>query len=500
MINGGFYMKRTFSLLLMLCLTVSVCLSFASCGDQSDIPTDLKYSGEKITFLTCGVNPTYESEILPNNYEEETGLKKELPESLNADLQKRRDIVVSTLGVDFEEVKIYEQNRPKNKMYETIVNAQASGAVSYDVVVPCIYDAAILAQESLFYNLNKIPELDIKAEWWNQEFNEQMTFNGQLYFTIGELGHLNKNNSAALYFNLDLWKTQNLSEEFGGTPYDLVRQGKWTLDLVIEATRSVPSEDLNGDGVIKFNDKYGWAGQDDDLWSLFYGAGERIAKIGDGQEPYISMYNTRSNRLMTMIQDLTQDDDYYIRANDYFGQTSTEWPTEELQKDFATGKCLFFNDVVGGIISISKDMEAHFGVVPEPKYEAKQETYHSLINPWNATCYAIPSYVRADRLPMIAEVLDLMGKTSLETTSVSYADILNYMKTRDDDSKDMLNEYILPNRACDIGMVYRWGDLQNFLQQMGQNAKGTFGSQFQRLKSKANQDLKMTLDFFKANA
>ena len=491
-------MKKALSILLMFALLASVCVVFSACGDQpTDIPTDLKYSGEKITFLTCGVNSTYESEILPNNYEEES-LKKELPEALNVDLEKRRDIVTSTLGVDFEEIKVYEQNRPKNEMYDSIVRAQASGAVDYDVVVPCIYDAAILAQESMFYDLNKIPELDIKAEWWNQQFNEQMTFNGQLYFTIGELGHLNKNNTAALYFNLDLWNKQGLTEEFGGTPYDLVRQGKWTLDLVIEATRSVPSQDADGNGRINYADYFGWAGQDDDLWSLFYGSGERIAKVGDGQQPYISMYNTRSNRLMMLMQELTQDDEYYIRANDYFGEF--QWPTQKLLEAFAESRCLFFNDVVGGIINISKDMEAHFGVVPEPKYEAKQDTYHSLINPWGATCYAIPSFVKKDRVAMIAEVLDLMGKTSLETTSVSYADILNYMKTRDDDSKDMLNDYILPNRACDIGMVYRWGDLQNFLQQMGQKTKGTFGSEFQRLKSKANQDMQQTIKFFKENA
>ena len=490
-------MKKVLSLLLMLCLTVSLCLSFSGCEDNSDGPTNLKYSGEKITFLTCGVNETYESEILPNNYEEEN-IAKEMPESLNADLATRRDRVVAALGVDFEEIKVYEPTRPKNEMYETIVRAQASGAVNYDVVIPSLYDGAVLAQEGLFYNLNKIPELNIKAEWWNQEFNEQMTFNGQLYFTIGELGHLNKNNTAALYFNLDYWNTHKLSDEFGGNPYDLVRQGKWTLDVVLEATRSVPNEDLDGNAIIDFNDRFGWAGQDDDLWSLFYGAGERIGKIGDGQKPYISMYSVSSNKLMMKIQSLTGDANY-LRANDYFSDT-IKWPVEKLKAAFADNRCLFFNDVVGGIISISKDMNAHFGVVPEPKLDARQENYQSMINPWNATCYAIPSFVKSDRLPMIAETLDLMGEISLETTSVSYAEILNYMKTRDDDSKDMLNEYILANRACDIGMVYRWGDLHIFLQEMGQKNKGSFSSEFQRRKSKANQDLQKTVEFFASNA
>jgi hypothetical protein len=64
----------------------------------------------------------------------------------------------------------------------------------------------------------------------------------------------------------------------------------------------------------------------------------------------------------------------------------------------------------------------------------------------------------------------------------------------------MLNEYILSNRACDIGMVYRWGNLHLMLQEMGQNSKGSFNAEFQKRKQMANQDLQKTIDFFASNA
>ncbi len=489
--------KKLLSLFLVICMSVSALFCFTACDKENkpDIPKDLKYSGETVTFLTCNVNSTYESEILPNNYDDET-LPAEIPESLNNDLQRRKDAVVAELGVDLQETKLYSPIRIRGEMYDTIVRSRASGVADYDVVVPCLYDAAILATESMFYNLNDIPELQIEAEWWNQKFNKNMTFNGQLYFTIGELGHVNKDNTAALYFNLDYWNKQNLSEDFGGTPYDLVRQGKWTLDVVVEATRAVPLEDKNNDSRINYSDVFGWAGQDDDLWSIFYASGERIAKVGENQQPYISIYNQRSSNLMSKLQDLVQDDTY-IRANDYFGEA--QWPTLLLEQAFCEGRCLFYNAVVGTIISVGKNMEEHFGVVPEPKADAKQDGYHSMINPWGATCYAIPAFVKQDRLAMIAETLDLMGETSLETTCVSYADILNYMKTRDDDSKDMLNDYILATRDCDIGMVYQWGTLHSLLQEMGQKPKGTFGSEFQKRRLMAEREMKQTIEFFANN-
>ena len=489
---------KTISLLLLICLLST--LAFTACdkkggGGGEGIPEDLEYSGETVTFLTCGVNKEYESEIVFNTYTDD-GLTQTMPDALNNAIQDRNDILLSTLGVQLKEVKIHSPNRVGGEMYQEIYRSRAAGLAEYDVVVPCLYDGAKLATQDLLLDLNAIPELDMKAEWWNQEFNKSMTFAGQLYYSIGEIGHVNKNSTAALYFNLELWNKNKMSDDFGGTPYDLVRKNKWTFDVAHEAARTI-SRDVNEDGMITYKDEFGWGGQDDDLWSIFHASGEKIAQPDANGMPIITIYNTRTATLMEKLQDLVQSRSYYVCANEYFGESDT--PTVLVRGGFTEGRCLFFNDAIGEIINIGKEMEEHFGVVPVPKADAIQDSYHSLINPWVSTCFAIPSMVSPDRVEMIAKTLNVMGEASMTTVTTSYAEILNYMKTRDDDSKEMLNEYIIPNRSCDVGMVYKWGELDILLQKMRIYPKGSFQSHVQTQKKAAEAQMNEMIAFYKKN-
>ena len=73
------------------------------------------------------------------------------------------------------------------------------------------------------------------------------------------------------------------------------------------------------------------------------------------------------------------------------------------------------------------------------------------------------------------------------------------MKTRDDDSKEMLNEYIIPNRSCDVGMVYKWGELDILLQKMRIYPKGSFQSHVQTQKKAAEAQMNEMIAFYKKN-
>jgi hypothetical protein len=158
---------------------------------------------------------------------------------------------------------------------------------------------------------------------------------------------------------------------------------------------------------------------------------------------------------------------------------------------------LFFNDVVGTVARLG-NMEQHFGVVPEPKYDEDQDSYYSLVNPWGSTCFAIPVCVPAEQLTMVADALNVLGASSKNTSAKDYQEVvLSYMKTRDDESARMINDYILPTRACDVGMVYQWGGLDILLQEMASKPLGSFSSQYNSKKTVAETALKNTIDFYK---
>ena len=460
------------------------------------------YGGSTITFLVCSVNATYESEIVKNDYslpEHAVDEANRMLSTLNDAIGDRTDLVEELLGVTVEEEFVHDTGgRPGGAMATRIRQDAMAFTSDYQIVVPCLYDGALLSQENVLLDLNSLNGLQIKAPWWDQVFNAEMTIDGKLFFTIGDIGIGNKSSTAALTWNKDLYKRYNLDTKYDGTPYDYVRNGTWTIDVALEMTREF-SEDLNTDGVIDYQDRVGWEGQLDDMWSLFYGAGARIAtSVGTASGyPELTMYSERNSSIMDKIQDLVLDKAHYVSANDYFGVV--QWPSELTRDNFIAGNALFYNGSMATPLELG-DMEDNYGLLPIPKGDKEQEMYNSLVNPWTSTCFAVPRWISDEDQQMVADVLNVMGAASANLLAPVYLDqCLENMKSRDADTKDMIENYILPGRSTDIGLVFRWGGLDTMLHDMAtETNRGQFTSTWQSKESAAQSALEETIAAFRA--
>ena len=451
----------------------------------------------EVVFLTCGVNPEHTSEIVYTVVEKDS--KTNYPEVINSDIREREHQVEEILGVTVKEEYIYDGARTNALMCQRIRTDNLTAAEDYQIVVPCLYDGATLAAEDQLLDLRALKDqgLQIDAPWWSEEFNNTMTMGGQLYFTVGDIGLGNKTATSALFFNLDLWNRLGLTEKYGADPYELTRQGKWTIDLVFEVVKTT-GRDLNRDNVLDYNDEFGWGGQLDDMWSVFFASGSRIASADPGEYPRLTMFNDRSDTVITKLQEMVQDKEHYISGNDYF--SVTQWPMELVRGGFKDGRAMFYNSLLGEVVEMG-EMEEHFGIVPIPKADETQDKYYSLINPWSATCFAIPSSCNGEKLEMTIDVLNVMGAYSANTVAKDYDEIiLSYQKTRDDETVEMIFNYILPGRSCDIGMVYKWGNLDTLLHDMANASIGSFASAFDARRSAAQTALDETVATMQKNA
>ena len=457
------------------------------------------YNGATITFLVCTVNETYNSELVYNDYENPgpSTSNEKVPEVINKAYKERNEYVEELLGVTIKEEYVHDPNRTNSKMVQRIRTDNFAFTATYQIVVPCLYDGASLAKEGALINLYDLPDIQLDAPWWDQVFQEEMTMGGKLYFTIGDIGTVNKSATAALTFNKQMYSDYGMIEKYGGTIYDLVREGKWTLDLAIEMTRSI-SQDMNDDGVINYKDLVGWSGQLDDMWSLFYGSGSKLASTdtADGY-PVLTAYTERSASIMEKMQSLVQDDQHYLSANDYFDEPGVDWPSILLRDNFIAGQSLFYNGSMSTPLELG-DMKDDFGLVPIPKGDEGQEQYFSLVNPWVSTCFGVPISLAESDYGMISDFLNAMGAASINIVSPAYVEqCLEGMKSRDDDTVEMIEKYILPGRGCDIGMVYRWGGLDTMLQDMASLPSGSFASRYEAKATVAQNALDETVAYFK---
>ncbi len=457
----------------------------------ADIPEDLKFEGQQLIFLTAGVNQTANSEIVYNDYGPDA--ENMMIEVVNDALRERENIIEERLGVDIVEKYVFDGKRYNGEMLTYMRNDAAIGKISYHVAVPCLYDAATLAAEDLLVDLlsGEVPYLNMSQPWWNQSFNKEMTLNGSLYFTIGDIGLVNKDATPCIAFNKNLITEYSLEN-----PYALVDNGTWTIDKVIEMSKTVRS-DLNSDKVIDYRDQFGYGGQYDDMWYMFYGSGERLASVGEGDDwPTITAFNERSTRVVDKILELMQNKEYYVCANDYFGVT--QWPSELVTAAFVEGRSIFNLSSVSTTESY-RSMEDAYGLLPIPKYDEDQDRYYSMVNPWICNAFCIPANLDEDTYEMIGATLEVMGAFSKNNLAVAYYDIaLVNMKTRDEDTIRML-DIIFASSGCDIGAIYKWGDMDLMLQELITKPAGSFASTFEAIKETAEADLEETINFYQKN-
>lgn len=499
--GGNIKMKRAIAAIMLVVLLAA---SLVACNDAesntsktevsagegeyvANVP-DKDYGGEKVVFLTAGVNETYNSEIVYNEYED--GETDQMAAVVNDALRERQNVLEEQIGVIIEEKYVFDNKRYGGAMAAYMRDDLASGTFSYHVAVPCLYDCATLAAEGILVDLlDEVPYLDMSQPWWDQSFNEEMTLGGSLYFTIGDIGLINKDATPCIAFN------KNLIVEYGlDNPYELVDDGTWTIDKVIEMSKAI-KQDLNNDGKIDYQDQFGYGGQYDDMWYMFYGSGERTASIGADGWPEITVYTERSTGVIENILELMQNKEYYVCANDYFGVA--QWPAELVTNAFVEGRSIF-NLSSASTTDAYRDMEDEFGLVPIPKYNAEQDRYYSMVNPWTSNAFCVPIGRTESVYEMIGITMEVMGAFSKKTLAVAYYDVaLVNQKTRDEDTVRML-DIIFSSRGCDIGMIYKWGGMDTMLHDLITKPAGSFTSTYDSIKDRAEADLEKTIDFYES--
>lgn len=138
-------------------------------------------------------------------------------------------------------LKITVVKEAVDKLHSTISTSVLANDDLYDAVYSCVNSFGTETDGQYVLNLYDIDAINFEDEWWNPSFAESMTIDGdKLYVAVD---HMNLNGytwTDGMYFSKDLVVKLGLD-----MPYDLVREGKWTLDRMAEYMK--PAINLNGD-------------------------------------------------------------------------------------------------------------------------------------------------------------------------------------------------------------------------------------------------------------
>ncbi|MCL2517239.1 MAG: extracellular solute-binding protein [Oscillospiraceae bacterium] len=364
-----------------------------------------------------------------------------------------------------------------------------TGDDEYDMVMPVISQASSLAQDKLLLDLNIVPGLYLEAPWWDQNANDQLTIYDKLYFTTGDIGVLDKYCTLVTFFNKKLITDFNLEN-----PYELVNTGKWTQDKLYEMMRSV-SMDLNGDGVMDYEDRWGILADRQLMFTLFYGAGEHVTKKSKDGGLDITILNNRSINVMENVYKF-YDKDHVIYADDIKSNHATVWNAAttmfcENRALFRICALIFVNE------QITRESEIDFGVLPTPKYNIEQDGYFNHVSTIAVPGVCVPITVPIANLERVGVIIDAMARYAGDTVQYAFYDkILNNRLIRDTESSAML-DLIFSTTSYDLGRIYNFGGIFNVF---GNTALGgrNFVSDCESLMEKAITELDKILEMYRA--
>ena len=366
--------NRIISIFLALLLMASV-----SCGEAAAPTGDTTASAaEETTAAPAGYDYPdvdyggYEFRVL--NFDDHHGSYMNLDfaeatgETLDDAVYARNRKVEEKLNFKFKEVE--QHYATWNTDHIALINKLSSSVLAGDdefdaAYIQPYFKPAVLTDGTLM-DLNTIPELHTDEDYWDTIYNDAYTVNGKLFAASGPLHLMSVELCWCILFNEDMMADLKME-----APYQLVRDGKWTIDKMLEyATKAA---NLNGDESFEFKEDgncvYGIAGHSSSVPAFVYAADHRFVTATDkGFE--VSLSTDRLHGCVDKLIKLFDQSAGVARVND---SDNTPGGYVDL---FRTDRALFTTCEIK-TTALLRDMESTYGMLPIPKYEESQKEYTS---------------------------------------------------------------------------------------------------------------------------
>lgn len=390
--------KKIIALLLaaMLCLPL-----LAACADEGggentrpvtgdgaqDVGNfaDGDFDGEDFTFLNI-LNAENQKDYYNGNYLDADGLTGATIEDA---VYKRN------LAVEEKYNVVITQRTEYGNPSEVLNMFFMSGDFCFDVIYGWGYKMGSIIPMNYFADFAALPNIDLTQEYWSPSAMEELTVNDKVYICINDITMNKLEWGGFLFYNKQISEDYNVESTLGNF-YDLVEDGKWTLDTYLQAVTSV-SHDVDGNGVIDRTDVYGLVEGDKNGLNVGFGCGINLAEKQDDGSYKLNYYNDKVLDIANSVQDVYTTKKYvwtYDMLANGADPTGYNGVHEYYRSFFAKDNALFCTGSAN-ITGEFRDMESDYGIIPMPKYDENQKNYIATIDS-NAAIFAIPSTYRND--------------------------------------------------------------------------------------------------------
>lgn len=391
-------------------------------------------------------------------------------EVINDAVYNRNTTIEDTINI-----KIVEA--PMDAVASTLKSSIMSSTDDYDIATDGLNSFANLITSNYLVDFRTIDSIKAENEWWDQQIYSELSILNKSYYMTGDISVMDNYGTWCYLFN------KTMVQDFGlDNPYDLVDSGKWTIDKHNEMA-SAATLDVDGDGKWTMADYYGFITENYNTMALWTCFGNRVVtKDADDLPVYTYDGEEQITQLMKVVE--TQYSDFSNMGLKSTVQGGGSFQDNTRENQFAIGRALFYYAGMRNI-TLFRESETDFGIIPAPKYNEEQSQYYSSYSNGNLTVYAIPITV-ADK-EKVGDITEIMAHLSVYTLTPAYMDqTLIGKSTRDVESEPMI-KLILSTHNFDLGIVFDWGGVCSSIYNL--SSPDVVASSFAKTKKAANKVL-----------
>jgi ABC-type glycerol-3-phosphate transport system substrate-binding protein len=411
------------------------------------------------------------------NFPEET----ETGEPVNDALYRRDKLIEERFGIKIEHITFPGVAEVSEKVGRSV----AAQDNAYDMAIDSLANGLnTVAAKGVLRDLNSIDYLKLDSDWWCRSLYEDMQVNGRIFYTMSPISPLYYKTPVVFLYNKMLMREMDL-----GDMNQFVQNNEWTYGKLAEILKD-QNRDLDGDGELNAaDDFFGIAGDFLAGTALPFALGQKM--IVRDSDAYFKL-NYESEAMIDAVRlsaDILRDKSVSYNANTNYVQYGEVKPFKE-------NRLLCMIVPVGFITVHLRDMESDFGILPVPKLDASQENFYVYGVPHISAGVGVPAY--CDNPGRTGLIMEAMSHLSHETVRPAvYDNTLQQKGARDEESIAML-DLIFSNIYFDLNEIQNFGGSCDLMRECTFFGTGDFVSGYEKIKAKAEKEIKELVDAYLA--
>lgn len=389
-------------------------------------------------------------------------------EVLNDSIYKRNMTVEDLYKVNIKGYKI--QGGRNSQQLTELTNSILAGDKEFDVAfIPGELSSIIFNKPDYIIPLSEVKTLDLTHSWWDAQSVEAMTFKGRTISATGDMVVSTTGSSTITIFS------KKIADDYGYDMYQLVNDGKFTLDKAYELGQAVHA-DVNGDGKFEPDyDRFGLNLEALNLSQMVNAAGEKMVTTNKDGLPELTLNTPKVSEVVQKMITILDDYDSVVCGQD------NRMKVSNFTNMFNEDRMFLWVTNLQRMNS-ARSYTADFGLIPFPKYEESDE-YSAPVNPYWSSWIIIPA-TNADN-DSTGYMLDALGYYSQQLVTPAFIETSVTTKALRDDESAKILASVLANKVFDAGTYFNWGYrlLYNMMMQHNPNLASTLAAESDTIKA-----------------